>query len=88
MKRQRGTSSCPINHAMDGTGGLRPINGPKHLLLLVDGLDSEAELEEYMAGTGTLPKVPRELFYLGAIVFDNPEAYKTGVPHNISYTIR
>lgn len=28
-----------------------------------------------------------ELFLAG-VVFDNPESYKTGIPHNISYTIR
>lgn len=49
---------------------------------------SEAELEEYMAGIGLLPNVPREMYYLAGIVFDNPDEYKTGVPHNISYTIR
>lgn len=29
-----------------------------------------------------------EAFYLGGIVFENPEDYKTEIPKNISYKIR
>lgn len=32
--------------------------------------------------------VDNEKLYLAGIVFENPEEYNTGIPHNISYTIR
>lgn len=60
------------------------------LLLLVYGCSSEQDLEEYLKTPLTIAgrNIPLEEFYLGGIVFDNPTAYSTGVPHNISYTIR
>lgn len=50
------------------------------------GMESEDKMVETM--TFNNDSVDYETIYLAGIVFDNPEAYKSGIPSNISYTIR
>ncbi|XP_067927873.1 phospholipid-transporting ATPase ABCA3-like [Watersipora subatra] len=50
------------------------------------GVDSEKELVDLMVFNNDT--VNNEIVYLAAVVFDNPEAYNSSIPNNISFTIR
>ena len=52
----------------------------------VEGMESEQKLVETMTFINN--SVNNEKLYLAGIVFDDPDAYDTAIPFNVSYTIR
>ena len=58
-------------------------------MLPVDGFDTEDEMVSFLAEDDGSAVTTRERYYLGGVVFENPESYQNGsLPYNISYTIR
>ena len=49
-------------------------------------MESEQKLVETMTFINN--SVNNEKLYLAGIVFDDPDAYDTAIPFNVSYTIR
>lgn len=59
------------------------------LCISVQGFDTEDEIVQYLAADNGSSMATREQYYLGGVVFDQPELYQNGsMPYNISYTIR
>ena len=53
---------------------------------IVEGMDTEEKMVETL--TFNNDTLNNERRYLAGVVFDNPSAYNTSIPFNISYTIR
>ena len=49
-------------------------------------METEKELVDFV--TFNNDSVNMEALYLAGIVFDDPDAYDTAIPFNVSYTIR
>ena len=56
------------------------------LISVAKGMKTEQDLVDAMIFSNG--SIDNEKLYLAGIVFENPEEYNTGIPHNISYTIR
>lgn len=55
-------------------------------LFLVNPIETETKMEEML--TFSNDSINLEAFFIGGIVFENPEEYETGIPFNISYKLR